>query len=157
MIGLLDLLERSPQTLCKFSHLFTTIKISQRLDTYRSDSSTTDSEELKRIKSLICDLQTNVEESLDADREELHSMGGVIYELRSRFDEMENSFNRCFKNIEEVSSIIYPSLPNVCIDKKRIDSEEGKRGRRKCASIKTSQQSTHTQYAHIFMLIQSVT
>jgi uncharacterized protein YhaN len=76
---------------------------------YRSESSTNDTNELKRIKTLISDLQRNSEESHGKNRETLDSMTSTITDLQSRFEQMETRFDRWHKEMKEVTEICFSS------------------------------------------------
>ena len=71
----------------------------------RSASSTTDSDELKRIKYLINDVQENVDDLREKNCDNLESMRTALTELQSKFDQMETRYNQSLKNMDGVSSI----------------------------------------------------
>ena len=76
-------------------------------DMHRSESSLSNSDDLKRIKSLMNDLQENLEESRFEDTEKFQSMESAIKALQSRFDQMESRFDRRFDDMKEVSSVYF--------------------------------------------------
>ena len=80
---------------------------------YRSESSTANSDELKRIKSLITDLQMNLEESYNGEKSRLVSMESAIREVQKRLDTMETRSNQSLKNTERVSFFNKIILSNI--------------------------------------------
>jgi gas vesicle protein len=72
---------------------------------YRSESSPTNADESKRIKSLISDLQEDLVESQIKTDNKLESMESTITDLQSRFTQMESRFDRWLKESKQVSVI----------------------------------------------------
>ncbi len=66
---------------------------------HRSESSPTNADELKQIKSLISDLQDDLKDSQTQIDDKLESN---ITDLHSRFNQMENRFDRWLKEMKEV-------------------------------------------------------
>jgi gas vesicle protein len=71
-------------------------------DIHRSESSPTNADESKQIKSLISDLQDDLKDSQTQIDDKLESN---ITDLQSRFNQMENRFDRWLKEMKEVGVI----------------------------------------------------
>ena len=72
---------------------------------HRAESTSTNVDELKRIKSLISNFQDDLQDSRFADSEKLETMKYTITDLQTRFSEMETSCDRWIKEMQGVSSI----------------------------------------------------
>lgn len=77
---------------------------------HRSDSSSTNADELKRIKSLMSDLQDELEESSAEHTEKFESIESMITDLQSRFSQMETHVDRYLKEMDYVSLTFFSSV-----------------------------------------------
>jgi hypothetical protein len=71
---------------------------------YRPDSSSTNADELKRIKSLMSDLQDKLGDSSADHMQKLESAESMITDLQSRFTQMETQVDRWLKEMKDVSA-----------------------------------------------------
>lgn len=100
---------------------------------FRSEPSTTNADESKRIRSLLNDLQDELGDARITTDNKLESMGSTITDLQLRFTEIENRFDRYFKEMKEVSSIDFVfvqhrSFLNVSADKTIIELDDDSHG-----------------------------
>ena len=79
-------------------------------DIHRSDSSSANADELKRIKSLVNDLQDELEESFAEHTEKFESIESMITDLQSRFSQMETHVGRYLKEMDYVSLKCFTSV-----------------------------------------------
>ncbi len=77
-------------------------------DIHRSESSPTNADESKRIKSLISDLKNDLENSQAQIDNKLESMESNITDVQLRFTQMENRLDRWQKEMKEVGVIGFP-------------------------------------------------
>ncbi len=77
-------------------------------DIHRSESSPTNADESKRIKSLIIDLQSDLKDSQAQIDNKLESMESNITDLQLQFTQMENRLDRWQKEMKEVGRIGFP-------------------------------------------------
>ncbi len=82
-------------------------------DMNRSESSTTNADELKRIKSILSDLQSDLEDSQSEIDKKLESMESNITDLQSRYTQMETRFERWGNDMKDVSVIHFSHLTSL--------------------------------------------
>jgi hypothetical protein len=97
-------------------------------DIHRSDSSSANADELKRIKSLMTDLQDELEESFAGHTEKFESIESMITDLQSRFSQMENHVGRCVEEMDSVSLKCFCfrniAILNVALGEKIIELDD---------------------------------
>jgi uncharacterized coiled-coil DUF342 family protein len=81
---------------------------------YRSESSSTNFDESKRIKSLINDLQNNLKDSQNEVDNKLESMKASITVLQTRFTQIENRFDRWVSDMKDVSVLLISFIQHHC-------------------------------------------
>ena len=101
-------------------------------DVHRSDSSSANTDELKRMKSLMSDLQ-ELAWSFVEHMEKFESMESTISDLQSQFSQIESRIDRCSKEIDYVSlkSFSYKTLSilNAASGEKTIELDNGGDGK----------------------------
>jgi septation ring formation regulator EzrA len=72
---------------------------------FRSESSTTSSDEFKHVKALINELQNELEDSHEKNDTNFDSITSTLNTLQTRFEQMETRSERSRKDMIEVSFI----------------------------------------------------
>ncbi|CAF3741642.1 unnamed protein product [Adineta steineri] len=69
-----------------------------------SDSTSNNADELKRIKTLVIDIQKDLEDSQTENNDKLESMKSTITDLQTRFVQMESRCDRWITDMKEITT-----------------------------------------------------
>ncbi|CAF4430543.1 unnamed protein product, partial [Adineta steineri] len=69
-----------------------------------SESSSNNADELKRIKTLVIDIQKDLEDSQTENNDKLESMKSTITDLQTRFVQMESRCDRWITDMKEITT-----------------------------------------------------